>query len=183
MPGVCPCVLITRRSQVQILPPLLRELAFIVLAVIPPGKPGGISYVLTPFRAPPVAIAAGRRHRGQMSYRSAARASAGQMPRQPSAPTSREQPGIRPATRYRGTVHAAQALVTPHPPHATGQQGLPQHGLRPRVVRPTRSRARLPSPASRRSIVAADIAHGFAACHAAGGHFYVRQRSLLRGHL
>jgi hypothetical protein len=50
--GLWPCVLITRRSQVQILPPLLRERAFNVLAVIPPGKPGGISHVLTPFRAP-----------------------------------------------------------------------------------------------------------------------------------
>src|SRR5450759_2260244 len=75
--GLWPCVLITRRSQVQILPPLLRELAFIVLAVIPPGKPGGISYVLTPFRTRPAAIAAGRRYRRQRPDRSNAWASAG----------------------------------------------------------------------------------------------------------
>src|SRR5450759_4667981 len=75
--GLWPCVLITRRSQVQILPPLLRELAFIVLAVIPPGKPGGISYVLTPFRARPAAIAAAPRRRPQLSGRPAAWASAG----------------------------------------------------------------------------------------------------------
>jgi hypothetical protein len=84
-------VLITRRSQVQILPPLLRELAFIVLAVIPPGKPGGISYVLTPFRARPPATAAGPRCRRQLPVRSNARASAGA-----NAPAERGAPHLHP---------------------------------------------------------------------------------------
>jgi hypothetical protein len=89
--GLWPCVLITRRSQVQILPPLLRERAFIVLAVIPPGKPGGISYVLTRFDAGPTAIAACPRCRRLLPKKSAARASAGV-----SAPPQQGAPHLHP---------------------------------------------------------------------------------------
>jgi len=89
--GLWPCVLITRRSQVQILPPLLRELALNVLAEVPSGKPGGISHVLTPFCARPTVTAAGRRRPWQLPDPLAAGASAGA-----NAPADQGAPHLHP---------------------------------------------------------------------------------------